>query len=77
MTEKPETTRVAAGRMLGITVPAGTERFYAEVGDPAHGATERPGLTGEPTPEELEHLVQTAWKYGIEIMLPPSETETE
>jgi quercetin dioxygenase-like cupin family protein len=65
----------SVGRMLGIAAPAGIERFYAEVGEPAHGATEPPGLIGEPTPEELEHLVQTARKYGVEFVLPSSDVE--
>lgn len=59
----------SVGRMLGIAVPGGIERFFEEVGEPAGAATEPPALPGEPSPEQIEYLVQTAQKYGIEIKL--------
>ena len=61
----------AIGRMFGLAVPAGIERFYAEVGQPAGGATEPPPPAGEPSPAEIEYLIRTAQKYGAEIKLPP------
>jgi mannose-6-phosphate isomerase-like protein (cupin superfamily) len=64
------------GRLLGIAVPAGFERFVAEVGQPAGGATEPLPPSGEPTPVEVESLVRTAQKYGIEIKLPPPGART-
>ena len=70
-------TGTSVGRMLGIAVPAGIERFYAEVGQPADDATEPPGSSGELTPEEVEHLIQTAQKYGVEVRLPPPVPESD
>lgn len=58
----------AVGRMLGLASPAGIERFYAEIGRRADDLTEPPGMSAEPTPEEIEHLVETAKKYGAEVL---------
>lgn len=60
------------GRLLGLAVPAGIERFFAEVGQPVSGMTEPPPTLAAPTLEQVEHLLQTARRYGIEIKLPPS-----
>lgn len=59
------------GRLLGIAVPAGFERFFAEAGRPANGAADSLPPSGEPTPAEIGHVVRTAQKYGIEVKLPP------
>ena len=60
-----------SGRLLGIAVPAGFEGFFAEAGQPADGATEPRPPSGEPTPAELGHVIRTAQKYGIDVILPP------
>jgi mannose-6-phosphate isomerase-like protein (cupin superfamily) len=57
----------AVGRLLGLAVPAGIERFFAEVGQPAPGMTEPPPTLAAPTPEQVDYLLQAARKYGIEI----------
>jgi quercetin dioxygenase-like cupin family protein len=54
-------------RMLILVTPSGLENFFLEVG--------RPALPGEtepvaPTPEDIQKLVETAPKYGLEIRLP-------
>lgn len=54
-------------RMLAFVMPAGFERFLEEVGKEAAGLSSPPPFG----PEEIERLLATAPKYGIE-MLPPS-----
>jgi quercetin dioxygenase-like cupin family protein len=56
-------------RMLVVVTPAGLEDFFLEVGQAViEGQTE----PIKPTPEDIEKLVQTAPKYGIEIKMPSS-----
>lgn len=56
-------------KMLIWVTPAGFERFLAEVGRPANSLI-TPG--GELSPADLEKLLATAPKYGIEIIPPDS-----
>jgi quercetin dioxygenase-like cupin family protein len=56
-------------RMLVVVTPSGLENFFLEV--------RRIVLEGEtepvpPTPEDLQKLIETAPKYGLEIRLPRS-----
>lgn len=61
------TTSKPAKLLVWVT-PAGFEKFIAEVGKAATGSiTPAPPLS----PEELNHILTTAPKYGIEI-IPPS-----
>jgi quercetin dioxygenase-like cupin family protein len=54
-------------RMLITVAPAGLERMFFEVGVPvAPGTT----TTAPPTKEEIDRLLATAPRYGIEIKLP-------
>ena len=56
-------------RMLILVSPSGLENFFLEVDrEPRDGELE-PIV---PTPEDLEKLVSTAPKYGLEIRLPRS-----
>ncbi len=56
-------------RMLVVVTPSGLENFFLEVGrDAIEGETE-PVL---PTPEDIQRLLETAPKYGLEIRLSPS-----
>jgi mannose-6-phosphate isomerase-like protein (cupin superfamily) len=57
------------GKMLISVAPAGLERMFMEVGVLlAEGTT----TAVPPTKEEIEKLLTTAPKYGIEIRLPPT-----
>jgi mannose-6-phosphate isomerase-like protein (cupin superfamily) len=56
-------------RMLAVVTPSGFENFFLEVG--------REVVVGEtapvtPTPEDIQRLVETAPKYGLEIRIPTS-----
>jgi quercetin dioxygenase-like cupin family protein len=64
---KNESDRPA--RMLISVAPAGLEKMFFEVGVPlAEGAT----TALPPTKDEIEKLLATAPRYGIEIRLPPA-----
>ncbi len=56
-------------RMLVLVTPSGLENFFLEVGREVF-----PGETEPvpPTPEDIQRLLETAPKYGLEIRLPPS-----
>ncbi|MGB0563838.1 MAG: cupin domain-containing protein [Spirulinaceae cyanobacterium] len=57
-------------KMLIWVVPAGFEKFMAEIGKAVNGkVTSGASLT----PEDLNKILTTAPKYGIEIIPPPSE----
>jgi glyoxylate utilization-related uncharacterized protein len=63
------TTSVPAKMLVWVT-PAGFEKFIAEVGKAVNGQiTSAPPLS----PEDLNKILTTAPKYGIEIIPPPSE----
>jgi quercetin dioxygenase-like cupin family protein len=56
-------------RTLVVVTPSGLENFFLEVG--------REAIEGEtapvpPTPEDIQRLVETAPKYGLEIRIPTS-----
>lgn len=56
-----------SGRILGFVAPAGLEKFFEEVGEEATEESSPPPF-GQ---QEIERLLTTAPKYGMEI-LPPS-----
>jgi quercetin dioxygenase-like cupin family protein len=56
-------------RMLIVVTPSGLENFFLEIG---REAVEGESESVAPTPEEIQKLVETAPKYGIEIRIPPS-----
>ena len=53
-------------RSLPITLPAGFDRFVAEVGEPTRKRTLPP-----PTAPDVEKLLAAAGKYGQDILGPP------
>lgn len=53
--------------MLIVVTPAGLERFFLEVG---RAASDSDGEHVVPTPEDIEKLLTTAPRYGLEIRLP-------
>ncbi len=57
-------------KMLIWVTPAGFEKFMAEVGK---GVPDQITPGAALPPEDLEKILTTALKYGIEIMPPPSE----
>jgi len=54
-------------RVLLLITPAGLEEFFQEVGVPIK---EESALSEHFTPENLEQMVTTAAKYGVETKLP-------
>lgn len=63
-------TTFAPAKLLIWVTPAGFERFMAEVGKAVNG----PVTPGVPlSPDDLEKILATAPKYGIEIIPPPSQ----
>jgi quercetin dioxygenase-like cupin family protein len=59
-------------RALILVTPGGFERFFQEVGAPAHAGTPAP----PPGDAELEHLLAVAPRYGIHILAPIPGAET-
>ena len=57
----------ATARVLLLITPAGLEEFFQEVGVPIK---EESTLSEHFTPENLERMVTTASKYGVETKLP-------
>ena len=57
-------------RALVLVIPAGVEGFVEEAGEPVTDSSSVP-----PVPElpELQRLVETAQKYGIEVPPPPGQ----
>ena len=55
-------------KILVWIVPAGLEKFFAEIGTPVEGSTLPPAIS----PADLEKVLATAPKYGLEI-IPPSQ----
>ncbi|MGB3200827.1 MAG: cupin domain-containing protein [Nodosilinea sp.] len=53
--------------MLIWVTPAGFENFMAEVGQASNGTVKPTALS----PEDLQNVMATAPKYGIEILPPP------
>jgi isopentenyl diphosphate isomerase/L-lactate dehydrogenase-like FMN-dependent dehydrogenase len=57
------------GRLLVITLPVGNhEQFFAEAGEPTANALE----TISTLPPDIEKLVTTGKRYGIEILPLPT-----
>lgn len=57
-------------KMLCWVIPAGLEQFFAQVGVPVtNRATQPPKVT----PTDIEKVMATAPKYGLEIIPPPGE----
>ncbi|NHC37966.1 cupin domain-containing protein [Scytonema millei] len=61
---------VTDAKMLVWVTPAGFEKFIAEVGKAVNGQI-TPGASL--SPEDLDRILTTAPKYGIEIVPPPSQ----
>jgi quercetin dioxygenase-like cupin family protein len=57
----------STARVLLLITPAGLEEFFQEVGVPIK---EESALSEHFTPENLEQMVTTASKYGVETKLP-------
>jgi mannose-6-phosphate isomerase-like protein (cupin superfamily) len=55
-------------RFLGMVAPSGFEGFFEEVGEPA-----RHGSSPPAEPPDVEKIMATAPKYGLEIPPPPGE----
>jgi hypothetical protein len=59
-------------RLLGIVTPGGLhEKMLAEIGEQAKIETLPPPPEGPPDMAEMERTMETALKYGTEL-LPPS-----
>lgn len=56
-------------KMLCWLTPAGLEKFFMEVGKSVETTSSEPP---EVTPADIENLVMTAQKYGLEILPPPT-----
>jgi mannose-6-phosphate isomerase-like protein (cupin superfamily) len=59
----------AAARLLQLTVPAGIEQGFIELGAPATAPTPPPPHI--PTPEELGRMAAISAKYQVEQLGPP------
>ncbi len=59
-------------KLLVWVTPAGFEKFIAEVGKAVNGQVTSGAFL---TSEDLEKILTTAPKYGIEIIPPPSEKQ--
>jgi quercetin dioxygenase-like cupin family protein len=55
-------------RTLILVTPSGMENFFLEVGRKANEGETEPMTS---TPEDIQKLVETAPRYGLEIRLPP------
>ena len=56
------------GRMLVMSTPAGLERFFAELGEPALDREHPPAPSGPP---DFDRVMAIARKYGIDVVGPP------
>ena len=66
----PHTFRVegdAPARLLIMTAPAGFERFVRDSGIPAE---DRTAPAPPPTPADIERMLATAPRYGLEFLVP-------
>ena len=66
----PHTFRVegdAPARLLIVTAPAGFERFVRDSGIPAE---DRTAPAPAPTPADIERMLATATRYGLEFLAP-------
>ncbi len=53
--------------MLAVITPGGLERFFLEASEPAPEGSFPP-----PGPPDIEKVIASATKYGVEIPPPPS-----
>ena len=53
--------------MVVTVTPAGLEDFFIEIGT---RLASRDAAPTPPTPEDIQKLIRTAPKYGLEIFLP-------
>jgi quercetin dioxygenase-like cupin family protein len=60
----------ATARFLTLHIPAGFERFAAEVGEPAQALTLPPEPAGPP---DVAALTRAAARHGITILAPPPQ----
>jgi quercetin dioxygenase-like cupin family protein len=60
----------APARALVLVVPAGVDEFIEEAGQPA---TDPSSVPPPPEMPELQRIVETAQKYGIEVPPPPGQ----
>ena len=58
-------------RILVAYTPGGIDKFFLEVGETPGGPGLPPPMAGPPPQEFLEHLVEVASRYGMDIELPP------
>lgn len=68
--DSPHTLKNAGdsvGKLLTLAVPAGLERFFEEAGEPGTDVSSPPG------PPDVEKLLATAERYGIEFPPPPAQ----
>jgi quercetin dioxygenase-like cupin family protein len=63
-------TTATPAKMLVWITPAGFEKFMAEVGKAVNGEITP---VASLSPEDIDKILTTAPKYGIEIVPPPSE----
>jgi quercetin dioxygenase-like cupin family protein len=62
-----------SARLLCTAVPAGLEKFFAEFGDPVPTRTSpAPVLSDAEREERLRRAMETAPRYGMEILPPPA-----
>lgn len=57
-------------KLVVTYAPGGTDKFFAEVGEPAPTRTLPPPMEGPP---DMARLVKVGNKYGLELRMPPSE----
>ena len=53
--------------MIVVIAPAGLEKFFAEIGTPLDSPDADPV---EPTPADIQRLLATAPRYGLEVIAP-------
>ena len=58
------------GKVLNLVTPAGFERFFQEVGEPATDPSSPPS---HPGPVDIEKILATGRKYGTEYSPPPGQ----
>ena len=56
------------GRLLTLVVPAGLDKFFEEAGTPGTAVSSPPPL---PKPEDIEKMLMSTERYGIEFPPPP------
>ena len=59
------------GRLLQLTLPAGLEEGFAEMGGPAPGPVLPPPPDGPPDPAFLARMDEVAVRYGVQLLGPP------